>query len=1473
MADLPAKQSVFTRVRNSILNAGISNNFTRNIIANFAPNMMKNYIANGAIIQTDKAKLFDSLTLEQKERYFSDFVPIFSAHNSEISLDEILEKIPSERRLEQYNKILGIYESQYSTFYHHHILERCLMKLPEERRKLVTDKTFEYLKDDSNVIIEIMRTLSLEEQQKYYKKEFEYFKNDVNKTIGFIRVLNKNLHPDIVDDIFEALGKLDLDYQPDREKMFETVGALDSEARNMKMWHVLNENNVNDADFAVVLQLLSMNRYSRDGKIKDELYSFIEKNGLQLLTEERIQEFQKMSRERGSVYIKAITYDSMNMEYNRLVNEFLNNRNNASYIHVLQTISNLYTNLSLDAETRTHLKQCRQNKYMDLFSLLNDKEKSDLSIYTLDKICEEEPDYIVEQEEQLDRVSKIVNETNPKTIELAQHAISGMSRDYNNNFTNKNYGILKQFDFQTRNTVLIDVLNGDITDSRFGMIIDFINIPEAREEFIRFSVENDMHLTLQEKLDDIPKTLSNNQVKNLANFLSQIECRQFISKYDNKSDERFLDIVNKISGTYDKYSKYGMSKEEIIKGKINNYKALFSKIPPENRNRLFQLAIESPKNFEFLTDVLSECSLEELGKIFSKNISLPKEKIVELITTKKEIAMKLLFLDGDIDREKLTSLVTYNQLKKGSAIDLNSVISKLYMNNIGKDKTFLIHDLNSIYNLFTYNNIPEFLKTFRLFQLGNFYNADNKSIQSFEGKTTEERDTLILEDLFKISLDSNSESLREFAEVITEGKRLTTLLQSNPEKKIETLSVEERALLEQYRDTLFDLHNITTEVRDTGRQRIEKTDNVIGDLRTLISVYSDNKDHNVDSKNIVFNPNKIMDELFKGFVTTTIRPRAMLEYMDKVKENADARHLQIEDQLKSGKMHLQEGDFIKGIQNFDDYIPSMLRDGIKGGEFNQEHSHSDATPLDADFGYISSKNITGEETYDYNIILTTVSGNYGQNYVVLKQYTEKLGDRQEDLFDQGHFSGSTDFYALGNETSAESRYIRTGIPITDVDYIVSKDWNPKNGYEMAMAGMYIPVIDSKGEVVFSSEDYKKIREEMRGLSRYHAEDIIVSDKARNMEALYETYRKVSTKSAEETEKEIESVKALVEGKEDETTSKKKKATTDFIKGYFESKGIRVVDDLSQNLSTNSVELIDTGSTGRGTNVPGDGDFDFMLRHNLPDDVLEELTQKVGEITPKEDFAIVSDGFRSKGAVLPSGEVVDIDVTTAKKDLALSYSSDMCVRDRLDNIRTHTPADYNYVQANIIMAKKILKAEGVYKKAGSTGATKYGGFGGIGVENWVLQNGGSFEQALDTFMDTANQVVDYNDFKRKYPIFDFGFNHREGKTRHDRFSAFLGVDGQYPIGFNYVKEIFPTLQQTMTLENEKQSERENGIEPESPLMQSISAKGFAEAGKNKSGLRNKFNFSQVRGLVAKYMSMQSVQQETRNTNNSLEEKDD
>lgn len=1440
MADLPAKQSVFTRVRNSILNAGISNNFTRNIIANFAPNIfgsnLIDFVSTSDNTNLDKTmeliSSMNSQTIQANYKAISrKFFSISSQFDTETVINRILDTVNQETRqtlseemlkddniIFDYGKVAdGTYEKIISGIDFQN-------KTREEIGQMI-----EIVKTNRKISYNLFSQLTLSQKKDFFSTFSEQF---LTLPLGSERILK---------DMLEQFD------EPDRLEQYNKI-----------LKSCANYENKNDDKFDDIIKNLVNCFQTLDPKDRSNTLD----RTISLLRLESKGKFKN-----GNII--SVMNCIKPEEQKKYCKDFL---------HEMDLINGGYYQYFLTLDKSTHADIAK-----DIINIISQKQMIDSSDYG-----------IVDSLERNARCStflEIINgDINDTTIDFVLMAFYSKERqkDFASYIKQNNLQIvspkrmkeLEENEYPIEDFILI------ATDTECNRFINEYLNNKSTNKYIAtlYSIKG-----LYADIDASNNKCQKIKMDNIANLFSTLTIEEKKRLLDITLTVAFEDIKKDSIKEYGSVKIFeGLSKDErtqmfsgfyeYVKEKPDTAIKLYNMLPNEGKIKVFESysSLDTPESLNFLITVLQKHSIKELNQVFQNRVTLSQEKIEKMMQQQSGIAVKTLLFDADTDRDKLTDLAAYSQLQDNKVIDIDSVVQELYI-NAGKDKKEFNTILNDVYNLFTYNNVPEFLKTFRIFQLGNFHNESNNKLQSFQEKTTQERDILILEDLFKISLDSNSASLREFAEIIMEGKRLTTLLQSNPEEKTETLSIEERALLMQYRDTLYDLHNITREARNTGKPKIEKTDNVIGDLRTLISVYSDNKDHNVDSKNIVFNPNKIMDELFKGFVTTTIRPRAMLEYMDRVKENADARHLKIEEQLRSGTMHLQEGDFIKGILNFDDYIPSMLRDGIKGGEFNQEYSHSDATPLDADFGYISALNLTTQGISDYEAIQTTISAGYGPNYVVLKQYAERLADRQSTNFEnQATFNGSTDFYALEGATANESRYIRTGIPITDVDYIVSKDWNPKNGYEMAMAGMYIPVIDSKGEVVFSSEDYKKIREEMRGLSRYHAEDIIVSDKARNMEALYETYRKVSTKSAEETEKEIEAVKALVEGKKDETTSKKKKATTDFIKGYFESKGIRVVDDLSQNLSTNSVELIDTGSTGRGTNVPGDGDFDFMLRHNLPDDVIKGLTEKVESITP-QSLTNVSDGFRSKGAVLPSGEVVDIDITTAKKSLALSYSSDMCVRDRLDNIRTHNPADYNYVQANIIMAKKILKAEGVYKKAGSDGATKYGGFGGIGVENWVLQNGGSFEQALDTFMDTANQVVDYNDFKRKYPIFDFGFNHREGKIRHDRFSAFLGVEGEgenaIPIGFNYVKEIFPTLQQTMTLENEKQTERENGIEPESPLMQSISAKGFAEAGKNKSGLRNKFNFSQVRGLVAKYMSMQSIQQETRNTNNSLEEKDD
>ena len=66
-------------------------------------------------------------------------------------------------------------------------------------------------------------------------------------------------------------------------------------------------------------------------------------------------------------------------------------------------------------------------------------------------------------------------------------------------------------------------------------------------------------------------------------------------------------------------------------------------------------------------------------------------------------------------------------------------------------------------------------------------------------------------------------------------------------------------------------------------------------------------------------------------------------------------------------------------------------------------------------------------------------------------------------------------------------------------------------------------------------------------------------------------------------------------------------------------------------------------------------------------------------------------------------------------------------------------------------------------------------GGIGIENWILQNGGSFVQACHSFLDAAvdenGDIVPFEQFKDNYQLWDFGENHfsaRKGTYLHDNF---------------------------------------------------------------------------------------------------------
>ena len=261
------------------------------------------------------------------------------------------------------------------------------------------------------------------------------------------------------------------------------------------------------------------------------------------------------------------------------------------------------------------------------------------------------------------------------------------------------------------------------------------------------------------------------------------------------------------------------------------------------------------------------------------------------------------------------------------------------------------------------------------------------------------------------------------------------------------------------------------------------------------------------------------------------------------------------------------------------------------------------------------------------------------------------------------------------------------------------------------------------------------------------------------------------------------------------------------------------DYLDGDLTENIVEMIDTGSTGRQTNAPGSGDFDYLAR--LDRSILNDPTKKqqitdalltafgkadevngtnnqIDNLNHNEDGEgegeasqadnkswIVNGNLRLKRVSIDGlAEPVDIDITFAQKTNKVQYPTDAALADRLSNIKNQSETKYQQVLANIIYAKQFLKAAGAYKPRRSPEAKGIGGLGGVGIENWILQHGGSFKQAARDFLSVADSCSSFEDFCAHYPGWDYGENHKGIKSKpHDNFVA----DNMNPEGYERIKE--------------------------------------------------------------------------------------
>ena len=705
------------------------------------------------------------------------------------------------------------------------------------------------------------------------------------------------------------------------------------------------------------------------------------------------------------------------------------------------------------------------------------------------------------------------------------------------------------------------------------------------------------------------------------------------------------------------------------------------------------------------------------------------------------------------------------------------------------------------------------------------------------------RDAIIISDLLRASLGSNNRSIREYLDTLKNGQALldqlssgelawdtfnqpTNLMDKDTKANYDTLSTFAWHLATIYNSTLpgkehpYQLIHQQAGQSNTKNQ-LDHPNALQTDFANLTSLIKPNSRYTLADRAVRY---------FAHFVG--IEDLAGAErYMDNIVKEADARNRKTAEYLATTKEpKLQPGDLVKGMGGTRGsgirYLSYAFQNGSISKEYLGDASRSDTTPLDADVSIV----LYGEQTINQTMASMLANG-YGWGlWTVLRPDKDRFivtrrdeGEADQSVYDLSVPDANFDRTDLTQEeidrrlkeiaeakrhrreglskleifatgVDGEGHYgIRTGFGMDKVSFFVAipasygiTPVSEVTKLEIALGGFYIPIVERDSEeLVFTPADYDKMREQMSGLSYYHTGDYVFAPDS-ELELPSTDVGKTTIPSTTTIISELPTSIAETDHKHEVINQAIKQAITGIPELNLSYK-----DYLDGDLTENIVEMIDTGSTGRQTNAPGSGDFDYVAR--LDRSILNDPTKKqqIADALltafgrENDGSAMVNGNLRLKQVFLDGlAEPVDIDITFVQKTNKVQYSTDMALTDRLTNIKKQSEHKYHQVLANIIYAKQFLKAAGAYKPRRSPEAEGVGGLGGVGIENWVLQHGGSFKQAARDFLSVADNYSSFEDFRTYYPVWDYGENHKGIRSKpHDNFVA----DNMNQEGYDRMKQ--------------------------------------------------------------------------------------
>lgn len=658
-----------------------------------------------------------------------------------------------------------------------------------------------------------------------------------------------------------------------------------------------------------------------------------------------------------------------------------------------------------------------------------------------------------------------------------------------------------------------------------------------------------------------------------------------------------------------------------------------------------------------------------------------------------------------------------------------------------------------IERVFLRNHIPLAGKVFLTFDLIYGDTRYEKAYSpTIKDASPREARMLIYKDLINIHLDTGNPSLKSYLQEVVAIMPLVERVKRADETALED---GERLQLEEF----FRKLRVLRDVSHYGN--VNPEEGVVSKESVQDGIVAWEKSMGVkDGQSI----QERLEEMF-------LRPAGVasvqeaLARMDSSAERADTTNRSLVAE-SGGKLQLKAGDLLKRVKS--SFFRSYQQNGNVTKECLGGSVQGDATALDTDTGKVLEKDLVEGNK---SALRNSPSNDYawGDITLVLRPEADRFLETSigEDTRFHDQLRGKTAPYELFQTPVIDDERhfgIRTGVPFTEVRWIIMRAPGRRELLDLKMDivanGYYVPITEEDGTVLFSEAEFDHLRVLYAGTDVLPETAFVADPELKaapggaSLEALADQIG-FERPSIEQTQRQIE----------------------DVIKGALAKAGMSL--RTSAELAIGA-EILNTGSTARGTNIPGETvDFDIVLRLD------ENDLKRQGEIKAVLDEALRGQ-FQAGGnsqwrrtGVRVGDATVDIDVTFTQKPEVEGVPSHLVSAQRLESLERGDPAQADLVRANIVQAKLALKKAGVYKKLD-------GGLGGLGVENWILQSGGSFARARKEFLaqaiDEKGEIRPFEACAERYAIPDPGINLIENLDqtgasdrkayRHDNFFYFL-----------------------------------------------------------------------------------------------------